>query len=212
MNDAAPARPTPHVGPTGGGRTTAAGRRRRAAILDAAAERFLAVGFAATSIDEVGAAAGISGPGVYRHVASKDELLTAVLDRLWFDGFGPAVEAAADLPPRRALASLTDAHVRLALGQRTALVVLVTELRHLPASYRDAADRSVTRYVDAWVTPLRALRPDVDEDEARAVAVAVHGLVDAAARTPELLDQERRAVLLRGLVDGVIDRFAAGDG
>ena len=189
---------------------TARGQRRREAILDAAAERFLAHGFHGTSIDDVGAAAGISGPGVYRHVASKDELLMAVLDRLWTDGFKPAVVAAEGLPPRDALTSLIAAHVDLAIGQRTALVLLTTELRHLPADYRRRAGRTVRRYVDAWVAPLRTLRPDVDDEEARAVAIAVHGLIDSAARTPDEVDPARRAPLLRQLASGVVASFTAG--
>lgn len=185
------------------------GQRRREAIVDAAAALFLAHGFHGTSIDQVGAAAGISGPGVYRHVASKDALLMAVLDRLWSDGFKPAIVVAADLPPRDALTHLIAAHVELAIGQRTALVLLVTELRHLPGDYRDRADRNLRRYVDAWVAPLRALRPDVSDEHARAVATAIHGLIDSAARTPDVVDPTTRAPLLRELAAGVVDRFVA---
>lgn len=188
--------------------STARGRRRREAILDAAAERFLAHGFHGTSIDDVGAAAGISGPGVYRHVASKDALLMAVLDRLWTEGFKPAVQAAADLAPRDALASLIDAHVALAFDERAALVLLLRELRHLPADYRDRAERNVDRYVDAWAGPLQALRPDLDEGSVRAVAIAVHGSIDSAARTPDVVDSEVRAALLRDIATGIVERFA----
>jgi AcrR family transcriptional regulator len=192
---------------------TARGQQRREAILDAAGTLFLARGFHGTSIDEVGAAAGISGPGVYRHVASKDALLTAVLDRLWSEGFGPAVRGAASAPPREALAGLIDTHVELAIGQATALVLLVTELRHLPADYRDRALRNHRRYVDAWVGPLRALRPDVSDDEARGAATAIHGLIDSAARVPDFVDDvdpTTRAPLLRDLAAAVVDRFVAG--
>jgi AcrR family transcriptional regulator len=181
---------------------TVRGQQRRTAILDAAADLFLERGFHGTAIDEVGAAAGISGPGVYRHVASKDALLIAVLDRLWSDGFGPAVRAAADAPPREAIDRLLDAHVELALGQPTALVLLLTELRHLPVDYRERALRNHRRYVDAWVRPLRALRPDASDDEARGTATAIHGLIDSAARVPASVDDvdpATRALLLRDL-------------
>jgi AcrR family transcriptional regulator len=201
-------------GSAAGGRApaavTARGQQRRTAILDAAADLFLERGFHGTAIDEVGAAAGISGPGVYRHVASKDALLIAVLDRLWSDGFGPAVRAAAEAPPREALATLVDAHVELALGQPTALVLLLTELRHLPSDYRERALRNHRRYVDAWVGPLRALRPSASDDEARGTATALHGLIDSAARVPSSVDDvdaTTRAPLLRELADAVVDRF-----
>lgn len=189
---------------------TARGQQRRTAILEAAAELFLARGFHGTSIDEVGAAAGISGPGVYRHVVSKDALLIAVLDRLWSEGFGPAVRAAAEAPPRDALVTLIDTHVELALGQPTALVLLLTELRYLPSDYRERALRNYRRYVDAWVGPLRALRPDATEDDARGTATAIHGLIDSAARVPASVDDvdpATRALLLRELAEAVLDRF-----
>lgn len=188
---------------------TARGRARREAILDAAAHAFLERGFHATSIDEVGAAAGISGPGVYRHVASKDALLMAVLDRMWTTGFKPAVTAAAQLPAREALTALIDTHVALVFDQRDALLLLGRELRHLPSDYRHRADRNVRRYVDAWVGPLRELRPDVDDADARSIAIALHGAIDSAARTPDVAPVARRAQLLRSLAHGMVERFVA---
>lgn len=202
-----------HADGTGPAPVTARGQQRRTAILDAAGALFLERGFHGTSIDEIGAAAGISGPGVYRHVASKDALLMAVLDRLWSEGFGPVVRAVADRPPRDALVTLIDAHVELAIGQATALVLLVTELRHLPEDYRSRALRNHHRYVDAWVGPLRSLRPEASDDEARAAATAIHGLIDSAARVPEFVDDVdpgTRAVLLRELAEAVVDRFVRG--
>lgn len=185
------------------------GRRRREAVLDAAAELFVARGFHGASIDEVGAAAGISGPGVYRHVRSKDELLMAVLDRLWVHGFRPAVERAAQLPPREALAHLVAAHVELAVVRPEGLVLLIRELRHLPADYREASWRQIARYTEAWVAPMRVLRPGADSDELRAAAVAVHGLIDSAARFPDLAPAAVRGPLLRDLAAAALDRYLA---
>ncbi|HME49296.1 TetR/AcrR family transcriptional regulator [Mycobacterium sp.] len=50
----------------------------RTAILDAAAERFVADGYAATSIDAVAAAARVSKGSVYHHFSDKSELFEAV--------------------------------------------------------------------------------------------------------------------------------------
>ena len=47
---------------------------RKAILLRASAELFAARGFRAVSIDEIGHAAGISGPAVYRHFATKADI------------------------------------------------------------------------------------------------------------------------------------------
>jgi AcrR family transcriptional regulator len=55
---------------------------RRAAILKAAASAFVHEGFAATSMEDVASAAGVTRLIVYRHFASKEALYEAVLDRV----------------------------------------------------------------------------------------------------------------------------------
>ncbi|MEA3076784.1 MAG: hypothetical protein QOF60_1692 [Actinomycetota bacterium] len=55
---------------------------RREAILLGAAEAFADKGYAATSMEDVAAAAGITKLIVYRHFASKQELYDAVLEQV----------------------------------------------------------------------------------------------------------------------------------
>jgi AcrR family transcriptional regulator len=70
------------------GRIQTASRRllpreeRRDAILRAAATAFAHTGFAATSMEDVAAACGITKLIVYRHFASKEELYRAVLEEV----------------------------------------------------------------------------------------------------------------------------------
>jgi AcrR family transcriptional regulator len=54
--------------------------QRQAAILHGAATAFATKGFAATGMEEVAAASGITKEIVYRHFASKEELYREVLD------------------------------------------------------------------------------------------------------------------------------------
>ena len=54
---------------------------RREQILDAATRAFARSGFAATSLDDIAAEAGVSHVILYRHFDSKAELYRAVLDR-----------------------------------------------------------------------------------------------------------------------------------
>lgn len=182
--------------PVATGAPTAHGQRRRDRIVDAAAAAFDRDGFHGASIDDIGVAAGISGPGLYRHFDSKDALLTAVFDRIWAR-LRPAIAAAASLPASDGLELLIDAHTELATGDAIALRLLLRERRHVPGWYQRAAERNHRLYVDAWVGPLTELHPGLAQTEARTLALAVHGLIDSAATHPSDLGPEQRSAMLR---------------
>jgi AcrR family transcriptional regulator len=55
---------------------------RRASILEAAARAFVHAGYAATSMEDVAAEAGVTKLIVYRHFESKEELYRLVLERI----------------------------------------------------------------------------------------------------------------------------------
>jgi AcrR family transcriptional regulator len=74
---------------------------RREQILAAAAELFAHRGFHGVGIDDIGAAVGISGPGVYRHFRNKDAVLGQMLvgiSETLLAGGEQRVRAHADLP------------------------------------------------------------------------------------------------------------------
>ncbi len=191
--------------------STDRGRRRRTAVLDAAEALFLEHGFHAVSVDDLGSAAGISGPGVYRHFASKDAVLTAVLDRIW-ERLAPAVVAAETAAPATALELLLTAHLDLALQRPAALELLLRELVHLPADYRELARRNHRRYVAAWARAIGELRPDLDADEARLLALAVHGLLDSTTLSGRLPARGVTAEEHRRLLEAAARRVLAAEG
>jgi len=57
--------------------------RKRQAIVDAAIAAFRSHGFETTSMDKIAAGAGVSKRTVYNHFPSKDELFSAILQRMW---------------------------------------------------------------------------------------------------------------------------------
>jgi AcrR family transcriptional regulator len=68
---------------------------RRAQLLAAAARLFRRHGFNGVGIDDIGAAAGVSGPAIYRHFRGKQALLAAILD-CYLDRFDEQLFAAGD--------------------------------------------------------------------------------------------------------------------
>src|SRR2546423_12904902 len=62
--------------------TQAARGERRERILASATSLFLENGFHGAGIDDIAAAAGVTGPAIYRHFKNKDAVLVALFDRL----------------------------------------------------------------------------------------------------------------------------------
>lgn len=177
--------------------------------MDAATALFDRHGYHATSIDDIGAAAGISGPGLYRHFASKDAVLIAVFDRIWAR-IRASMGRAGDLPPRDALDVLIAGHIELAIDDPAALMLLIREGRHVPTYYARAAERNHRRYVEAWTEPLRGLHPELDAESARARAFAIHGLIDSAALHPRSVPPDRHRELLAQAARAVVALDPAG--
>src|SRR3954453_7701256 len=96
--------------------STKAPTNRRDQILREAARLFAERGFHGVGVDEIGAAVGISGPGLYRHFAGKDpmlpELLVGISGRLLTAGKARVAEAP---DPVGALDALVRGHIDFAL-------------------------------------------------------------------------------------------------
>ena len=117
-----------------------AGARRRE-IDDVASELFHANGYAATSIRDIARALDIQGASLYAHVASKEDLLFAIVDRAAtaFERAAAAAEAdTATADPVERLAALVEAHVDVVTSDPRRASVFVTEWRHLSADRRAA--------------------------------------------------------------------------
>ncbi|MFF4581818.1 TetR/AcrR family transcriptional regulator [Streptomyces sp. NPDC001389] len=183
--------------------TRAATPTRREQILREAARLFAERGFHGVGVDEIGAAVGISGPGLYRHFAGKDamlaELLVGISERLLTGGRRRVEEAAGD--PRALLASLVEGHIDFALDDRALITLHDRELDRLRDEDRKLVRQLQRQYVELWVTVVRELHPEVGEAEVRVAVHAVFGLLNS---TPHLgaLGREATESLLRRLAHG----------
>lgn len=80
----------------------------RANILDAAAKLFSTRGFAAASVDDICAEAGISKGAFYHHFESKQALFHALLDS-WLQAIDTAIESSKDKTAPETFMQMTDA-------------------------------------------------------------------------------------------------------
>ena len=174
------------------------GQPRREQLLEAAAHLFADRGFHAVGIDDIGAAAGISGPGVYRHFRSKGALLEALCDR----AMTRMLEGARGIPaahedPHAALEALVDLHVAFAVEQRALIGVWVREARALSDDVRRSLRRRMRAYEQPWNAVLGRLRDDLDPAEVAVVTGATLAMLNGTAFTSPAVEPERLEVLLR---------------
>ncbi|MGQ4618928.1 TetR family transcriptional regulator [Nocardia sp. R7R-8] len=106
-------------------------------IRDAALELFAVKGYEATTMADIGAAIGIRGPSLYKHVGSKQELLAdimiATMEQL-IAGHRTAVAGSVD--PVERLRRATEAHVRYHARHRLEAFVGNREIRSLVEPHR----------------------------------------------------------------------------
>jgi AcrR family transcriptional regulator len=110
---------------------------RRREIEDVASELFRDRGYAATSIRDIARALEIQGASVYAHIASKEDVLWAIVDRAAsrFEAAADEAEARAAGEhagdPVEAIAHLVRAHVRVVTEDVEEASVFVSEWRSL---------------------------------------------------------------------------------
>ncbi|MGH9027737.1 MAG: TetR/AcrR family transcriptional regulator [Acidimicrobiia bacterium] len=178
---------------------------RRDLILEEAVRLFREQGYAATGIDDIGGAAGISGPGVYRHFASKQDILAEAIrdgtDHLLTDA-RVILEQSANAA--ELIEALTENLVTAVVEHPNLVAVLMQEEHNLDPRARRARNKAYGVYLDDWVEVLIELRPDLSDAEARTAVHVVVGMVVAVARYSSGVESERLARLLRNMIIGAL--------
>jgi AcrR family transcriptional regulator len=182
---------------------------RREELLLAAARLFRERGYRDVSMEEIGAAAGIAGPSIYRHFTSKADLLLAaghrMADRLTGDARRVIEQARS---PHDALTRLAESYVDTVLRSEDLLGVFAGEVVNLP-------DRDLRRlvlaqrsYVAEWVRLLHEVAPGLPEPEARIAVHAALTIVNDLTRTPRIMTRPGLVGELTGLAMAVLDEAA----
>ncbi|CAL9465049.1 SACE_7040 family transcriptional regulator [Streptomyces sp. enrichment culture] len=160
---------------------------RREQILKEAARLFAERGFHGVGVDEIGAAVGISGPGLYRHFPGKDamlaELLIGISDSLLTGAKRRLAEAGAETGPGVVLDSFIEGHIDFALDDRPLITLHDRELDRLRDADRKMVRQLQRQYVELWVGVLREVYPALAEPAARSAVHSVFGLLNS---TPHL--------------------------
>ena len=171
-------------------------------ILRVATELFSERGFDGVTVDQIGKRAGVTGPAVYWHFGSKDEILLTLFDEA-LDRFlaqlGPELD-----DPAEELSHLVRAHAQLVLSDPKSLNVYVREQRSLKPSLRRRIQRRERAYIERWTAAVARRFPDRTETSVRVAVYAALGLLNSAANWPAAL------VKSDGLIDELHDLVMAG--
>jgi AcrR family transcriptional regulator len=165
---------------------------RRLQLLSAAERLFAERGFVAVRLEDIGAAAGVSGPAIYRHFPNKEsmlvELLVGISARLLA---GARDVTARGLDATVALDGLVDFHLDFALGEPDLIRIQHRDLAHLPAAAERQVRKAQRQYVEVWVGVLRELNAELAEADARLTAHAVFGLLNSTPHSMKTPDNAR---------------------
>lgn len=193
---------------------TARSRRKsdRRSKLITAAERLIADrGFLAVRLEDIGAAAGISGPAIYRHFPNKEamlvELLVGISTRLLA---GARAVVAEQQEPATALDALIDFHLDFALAEPDLIRIQDRDLAHLPDPAKRQVRKAQRQYVEVWVDVLRRRSGGLAESDARLMAHAAFGLLNSTSHSLKSAgarggDLPRSEALLRAMTVAALD-------
>ena len=175
--------------------------QRRDQILAAAVGLFHERGYHATGMDDIGAIAGITGPGIYRHFRNKEEILETLIRQR-----GESVLAevdrivATETAPEEALDALARSYVEGIVDQPHLAVVAMYERHTLSAEMRRWIDRQERRNVEEWVAVVRRVRTDLEEAEARLLVHAALTLGVTVSNYKSGLDEASLVGLLHPML------------
>jgi AcrR family transcriptional regulator len=156
--------------------------------LKVAASLFAEQGFDSVSINDVGIAAGITGPAVYRYFASKEALLVSIYEHLYRrTGDGIDEILSSGVTGRAELAGLIDLQLQLAIEEPEKIRIVNSEERHLPVKEADRLRVQRRRMLSVWTDVLRQVRPDLGRGECDATVHGVLALINSISlrRSPD---------------------------
>lgn len=166
---------------------------RSDAILHEAARLFAARGYNGVSLEDIGAAVGVSGPAVYRHFAGKQALLGAVLVKVsndLVDGGTRVAEAPSE--PDERMRSLIRFHVDFALGNAEVIQVQDRDVAHLSGDDRAEVRRLQRTYIEVWIEALAPLI-SASAEELRLRVQSCFGLINATPHSTRATTRQNAA-------------------
>lgn len=158
--------------------------RRREQLLAAAGRLFSDRGFAAVSLDEVGAEVGVTGQAIYRHFDSKQDMLGALIGQASYHLLvsGRAIEAKYSDTCER-LQQLVELQTDFALTSPDVIRVQDRDLAAVEKRQQREIRRTQREYIDIWVRAMRDVHPEETAGQRLVRAHALFGLMNSTGHS-----------------------------
>ncbi len=164
---------------------------RRDQIQQIAVSLFHERGYHATGMDDIGEAAGITGPAIYRHFKNKEEIITAAITQGTDQILAKVHEiVASSTSPEETLERLAHNFMRATLNDPALAAIIVGELRLLDPSSRATVERAFRLHLEEWVHALSQLRPELSDGELRVLVTGAFGLFESVTQYDSGLDRQ----------------------
>jgi AcrR family transcriptional regulator len=158
--------------------------QRREDLLAEATRLFAIHGYAGVSLEDLGAACGISGPAVYRHFSGKPAVLIALLVGVSEDMLeGGRKVTAAGGSAEEILKRLIAFHTDFALARPDIIQVQDRHLVTLPAAELQLVRKLQRAYIALWTDQLHQIHPEETNAVIRFRAHAAFGLLNSTAHS-----------------------------
>lgn len=172
--------------------------RTHEVILKAAARLFCEKGYAASTLRDIAASAGMKAGSLYYHFNSKEEMLDAILDqgvREIYEGVAAVIQAdVASSDYRSKIAAAVHAHLSLILARSEITSANIRIFGQLPAEIQDRHRPLRHAYAALW----EALLTDAQEAGALRDSIEIvplrEFLLGALNWTVEWFDEDRHSV------------------
>lgn len=179
---------------------------RRDQLIREAAALFHEQGFNAVSMEDIGTAAGIAGPSIYRHFPSKAALLAAIARRA-ADRLAIAADEAvrAGASPQDALRRLTASYVSVLTGSPELAVAFSIDRANLSEADRAETLRAQRDHVARWAALLQSCHPDLTPPEAKVTVHAALTIANDLTRTRRIATRPNLNTELLTLMTAALD-------